>query len=86
MYVQDTFVPRMIYDLSANFFARSDLANLPLLFIADQWSELPNMSNKRGDFSAAIVGGKIVVVGGIGKLTSSHRLLNTVHLSMSWGF
>ena len=35
-------------------------------FFQGTWTELPTMSNKRADFSAAVVGGKIVVVGGIG--------------------
>ncbi|XP_072051298.1 uncharacterized protein [Amphiura filiformis] len=37
-----------------------------------KWNELPNMSNKRGDFSAALVGDKLVVVGGIGPSEKPH--------------
>ncbi|XP_071784332.1 uncharacterized protein [Asterias amurensis] len=40
----------------------------------DEWTEIEPMQYERGDFNAAVIGGKLVVLGGMGHSKEPHRI------------
>ena len=36
-------------------------------YFLDEWTEIESMQYERGDFNAAVIGGKLVVLGGMGE-------------------